>query len=71
MKRMIEHRRFTFGDKVVHCIITDKLIVTVYYGAGRLMRLIHDNVDNSSAAMSVILIRYDVLAASRVLDLII
>lgn len=45
-------------------IITDKRIVTVYYGDGRLMRLIHDNVDKSSAAMSVILIQFD---ASHVL----
>lgn len=59
-----------FGGKVVRCIITDKLIVTVYYGAGRLMRLIHDNVDNSSAAMSVVLVRLDALRASLVLGLI-
>lgn len=40
---------------VVWCIITDKRIVTVYYGAARLMRLIHDNVDKSFATILVII----------------
>lgn len=37
------------------CIITDKRIVTVYYGSARLMRLIHDNVDKSFATILVII----------------
>lgn len=36
----------------------DKRIVTVYYGAGSLIRLIHDNVDNSFATI-LLLFQFD------------